>query len=37
MKQCKYSGLARNSNATFCFDHMECLDFFDMGGYFMTF
>ena len=30
-KQCEYLGLAANSNAPFCVDPMECLDFFSSG------
>ena len=27
----EYPGLAVNSNASFCFDRMECVDFFGLG------
>ena len=32
--QCEYLGLTANSNAPFCFDRIECLDFFGPGGLF---
>ena len=30
---CEYPGLTTNSNAPFCFDHMECVDFLGPGSY----